>query len=136
MSFSDKLIGKSDKTESIYYVCDTCSKCKIKYFINLDIDGENKYICSYLCSKNLHEKYGKNYWDKLVNIEDFNKYPTPPIYNNINNYDKFSIKISPEVGVINPNIIPIVVVLPHPLGPKRPTVLFFSLKKLISFTAK
>ena len=95
MSFSDKLIGKSDKTESIYYVCDTCSKCKIKYFINLDIDGENKYICSYLCSKNLHEKYGKNYWDKLVNIEDFNKYPTPPIYNNINNYDKFSIKISP-----------------------------------------
>lgn len=95
MSFSDKLSGKEVETESIHYVCDTCSKCKNKYFINLDIDGENKYICSYLCSKNLHEKYGKNYWDNLVNVDDFNKYPTPPIYNNKYKEEKFSLKISP-----------------------------------------
>ena len=95
MSFSDKLKGKSVESKSINYLCDTCSQCKNKYFINLNIDGENKYICSYLCSKNLHEKYGKNYWDNLVNIEDFNKYPTPPIYNNNLNKDKFKIEISP-----------------------------------------
>ena len=95
MSFSDKLKGKTAPCESINYVCDTCSKCKNKYFINLDIDGENKYICSYLCSKNLHEKYGKNYWDNLVNVEDFNKYPIPPIYNNKYNENRFELKISP-----------------------------------------
>lgn len=95
MSFSDKLIGKVVESKSINYVCDTCSKCKNNYFINLNIDGENKYICSYLCSKNLHEKFGKNYWDNLVNIEDFNKYPIPPIYNNKYNENRFELKISP-----------------------------------------
>ena len=24
----------------------------------------------------------RNYWDYLVNVDDFNKYPIPPIYNN------------------------------------------------------
>ena len=95
MSFSDKLSGKEVETEFIHYKCDTCFKCKNNYFINLDIDGENKYICSYLCSKNLHEKYGKYYWENLVNVEDFNKYPTPPIYNSKYKENRFELKISP-----------------------------------------
>ena len=36
-------------------------------------------ICSYICSKNMHEVYGKDYWDNVVNIEDFQKYPLPMI---------------------------------------------------------
>ena len=56
----------------------------------------NKYICSYLCSKNLHEKYGaKLLGSNLVNVEDFNKYPIPPIYNNRTNENRFELKISP-----------------------------------------
>ena len=39
------------------------------------------------------------------------------------------------MGVINPNIIPIEVVFPHPLGPRSPKVLFFSISKLILLTA-
>ena len=45
------------------------------------------------------------------------------------------IKISPFEGVINPNIIPIEVVFPHPLGPSKPKVLFLSISKLMSLTA-
>ena len=37
--------------------------------------------------------------------------------------------------MINPSIIPIEVVFPHPLGPSKPNVLFFSISKLILFTA-
>ena len=48
----------------------------------------------------------------------------------------FSIKISPFVGETRPSIIPMVVVFPHPLGPNNPTVLFLSILKLTSFTAK
>ena len=93
VSFSDKLLGKVMKNEKIQYECDTCSKCTKKYFINLNIKGKNKYICSYLCSKNLHGKYGKNYWDNLVNVEDFNKYPQPIITKK--KVEKFKIEISP-----------------------------------------
>lgn len=93
MSFSDKLMGKVIENKNVIYNCDTCSKCKNNYFINLNINNENKYICSYLCSKDLHLKYGKNYWDYLVNKEDFNKYPTPPIYSKKQEY--FKLDISP-----------------------------------------
>lgn len=95
MSFSDKLMGKVEENKIIQFKCDNCSKCKQKYFMKLNINNNDKYICSYLCSKNLHEQYGKNYWDYVENIEDFNKYPTPPIYNNKYNEDKFKVKISP-----------------------------------------
>ena len=40
------------------------------------------------------------------------------------------------LGLINPKIIPIVVVFPHPFGPKRPTIEPFSIVKFISLTAK
>ena len=46
-----------------------------------------------------------------------------------------SIRISPLVGVIKPSIIPIDVVFPQPFGPSNPNVLFFSILKLILFTA-
>ena len=46
------------------------------------------------------------------------------------------IKISPSDGLIKPNIIPIEVVLPQPLGPNNPIVLFLLIIKLILFTAK
>ena len=42
----------------------------------------------------------------------------------------------PEVGFINPNIIPMVVDLPHPFGPKRPIIVPLLILKLILFTAK
>ena len=92
MSFSDKLIGKEEVKGNIEYVCDTCSKCKDKYFIHMNIDNSDKYVCSYLCSKDLHKKYN-NYWDSVVNLEDFNKYPIPVLYKN--NIKKFKIDISP-----------------------------------------
>ena len=92
-SFSDKLVGKVMDNEKVLYECDKCSKCTPKYFINLNIEDENKYICSYLCSKNMHETYGKNYWDNLVNVDDFNKYPQPITDNK--KVEKFKIEISP-----------------------------------------
>ena len=45
------------------------------------------------------------------------------------------IRTSPLVGVINPSIIPMEVVFPQPLGPSNPNVLFFSISKLMLFTA-
>ena len=36
--------------------------------------------------------------------------------------DYFTDNYGSAVGVINPNIIPIDVVFPHPLGPRRPNV--------------
>ena len=44
-------------------------------------------------------------------------------------------KTLPEVGFINPRIIPIVVVLPQPLGPKRPTIEPLLILKFIFLTA-
>ena len=42
---------------------------------------------------------------------------------------------SPLVGLNKPNIIPIVVVLPHPFGPSKPRISLSFMLKLISFTA-
>ena len=92
MSFSDKLIGKEEVKENAKYLCDTCSKCKDKYFIHMNIDNSDKYVCSYLCSKDLHKKY-KNYWDNVINLKDFNKYPIPVLHTK--NKEKFKIEISP-----------------------------------------
>ena len=92
MSFSDKLNNVVEENNIKVYKCDTCSKCKEKYFIHMNIDNSDKYVCSYLCSKDLHKKYN-NYWDSVVNLEDFNKYPIPVLYTN--NIKKFKIDISP-----------------------------------------
>ena len=92
MSFSDKVNNVVEENNIKVYKCDTCSKCKEKYFIHMNIDNSDKYVCSYLCSKDLHKKY-KNYWDSVVNIEDFNKYPIPALHTK--NSEKFKIDISP-----------------------------------------
>ena len=46
------------------------------------------------------------------------------------------IIISPEVGFIKPSNIPMVVDLPHPLGPKRPIVEPLLILKFIPLTAR
>lgn len=80
-SFADKLNNKTDESTTITYKCDKCGKYKTKFFIHLDQGKGNKYICSYLCSKEMYIDYGKDYWNDVVNIEDF-QHPTPPIYGN------------------------------------------------------
>ena len=41
----------------------------------------------------------------------------------------------PELGFIKPSIMPIVVDLPHPFGPRRPIILPLPILKLIFLTA-
>ena len=41
----------------------------------------------------------------------------------------------PDVGVINPSNIPMVVVFPHPFGPRSAKVSLWLIEKLIPFTA-
>ena len=79
-SFADKIMNKKDKTTSItLYKCDKCGISKNKFFIHLNIDNSDKYICSYLCSTEMLADYGKGYWNKyVVNVEDF-KHPKPLI---------------------------------------------------------
>ena len=43
-SFANKLSNKTDESTTITYKCDKCGKCKNKFFIHLDMDGDNKYI--------------------------------------------------------------------------------------------
>ena len=76
-SFTDKLQNKKEVTEYITsFKCDRCGECKNKFFIHMDINKKDKYICTYLCSKDMHINYGKDYWDNVVNIEDF-QHPRP-----------------------------------------------------------
>lgn len=96
-SFADKLNNKTNESTTITYKCDKCGECKNKFFIHLDMNGNNKYICSYLCSKDMHITYGKDYWDKLVNIEDF-QHLTPLIYRR-NYKPNFEI----EYDMLNPD---------------------------------
>ena len=53
-------------------------------------DGKDTYICSYLCSKDLHLDYGRDYWDTVVNLEDFNH--LRPIVEVKKEKEKFSIE--------------------------------------------
>tara|TARA_B110000858_G_C17603502_1_gene381145 strand:- start:73 stop:477 length:405 start_codon:yes stop_codon:yes gene_type:complete len=89
ITFSDKVNGKEDVSSvRKEYKCDKCRNSKLKFFIHMDIDGEDKYICSYLCSKDMHITYGKNYFQNVVNTEDFN-HPKPLVDNVVN--DKFKV---------------------------------------------
>ena len=88
VTFTDKVNGKEEVSLHREYKCDKCSKNKYKYFIHMDIDGEDKYICSYLCSKDMHITYGKGYFQYVVNTEDFN-HPRP-LVDNVH-VDKFKI---------------------------------------------
>ena len=88
VTFTDKVNGKEEVSLHREYKCDKCSKNKYKYFIHMDIDGEDKYICSYLCSKDMHITYGKGYFQYVVNTEDFN-HPKPLVDNVVN--DKFKV---------------------------------------------
>ena len=78
-SFADKLNNKKNESTTVTYKCDKCGESKRSFFIHLDQGKGDKYICSYLCSKEMHIDYGKDHWNDVVNIEDF-QYPTPPIY--------------------------------------------------------
>ena len=89
-SFADKLSNKINESTTITYKCDKCGECKRRYFIHLNQGCGDKYICSYLCSKEMHIDYGKDYWDSVVNTEDFN-YPKPPIYGKQYKY-QFGVK--------------------------------------------
>jgi len=44
-SFADKLNNKTNESTTITYKCDKCGECKNKFFIHLDMNGNNKYIC-------------------------------------------------------------------------------------------
>jgi len=76
LSFTDKVKGKKEVKPFGGYKCDKCSETKSKFFIHMNICSEDKYICSYLCSKEMNITYGKEYWNNVVNTEDFN-HPRP-----------------------------------------------------------
>ena len=42
----------------------------------MECNNVNKYICSYLCSGDMEQEYGDNYWDNVVNIQDL-QHPRP-----------------------------------------------------------
>ena len=71
-SFADKLSNTTDESTTITYKCDKCGECKRSFFIHLDQGKGDKYICSYLCSGDMHLDYGQDYWNTVVNVEDFN----------------------------------------------------------------
>ena len=95
-SFADKLNGKKEIVSFCGYNCDKCSKNNSTYFIHMNIENDDKYICSYICSKDMHETYGKNYWDNVVNLEDFNH--LRPIIKKEVVKEKFSIDRDPMDG--------------------------------------
>ena len=94
-SFANKLCNKKNESTTITYKCDKCGECKQRYFIHLDQGCGDKYICSYICSKDMHIDYGKDYWDSVVNTEDFN-YPKPPIYGK-----KYAYEFGVQKDIIN-----------------------------------
>ena len=53
------------------FMCSECNNRTDKYFIHMNIDNVDKYVCSYLCCKGLDEKYGEDHMRYVVNIEDF-----------------------------------------------------------------
>ena len=79
MSYSKAIQNMCDENPIMGFKCDKCDRNRSKYFIHLNQNGSDKYICSYICSKNMHETYGKDYRDNVVNIEDFQKYPLPMV---------------------------------------------------------
>ena len=62
----------------------------------MNIENDDKYICSYICSKNMHETYGRDYWNNVVNTEDFNH--LRPIIKKEFVKEKFSIDRDPMDG--------------------------------------
>ena len=72
-SFADKLLNKTTtEPVNVTHKCDRCGTCSKNYFIHMKNDGKDTYICSYLCSGDMHLDYGKDYWNTVVNVEDFN----------------------------------------------------------------
>ena len=91
-TFVNKLLNNEIITDpTITYKCDRCSKCKSNYFIHMNIDNTDKYICSYLCSGEMEQKYGNNYWDNVVNIKDF-QHPRPLQPKTYKPKEKFSVE--------------------------------------------
>ena len=96
LSFTDKVKGKKLVKPFGGYKCDKCMKNKSKFFMHMNMKGEDKYICSYLCSKNMHITYGKEYWNHVVNTEDFNHLKPLPIHTD--KPEKFRIEKDPYDG--------------------------------------
>ena len=88
ITFSDKVNGKEDVMVRKEYKCDKCSENRLKFFIHMNIEGDDKYICSYLCSKDMHITYGKGYFQYVVNTDDFN-HPRPLVDNVVD--DRFKV---------------------------------------------
>ena len=66
-----------------HYECFNCNKhINNEPWMTVDCgDNYNIYCCSYICSKKMkHYMGGISYWDKIVNKEDFTKYPLPIQY--------------------------------------------------------
>uniref|UniRef100_A0A6C0C7I3 Uncharacterized protein n=1 Tax=viral metagenome TaxID=1070528 RepID=A0A6C0C7I3_9ZZZZ len=57
--------------DSNKFTCSECNNSSDKYFIHMNIDNMDKYICSYLCCKNIDDKYGGDHMRYVVNIKDF-----------------------------------------------------------------
>ena len=92
-SFADKLLNKTITATPptlISYKCDRCGECKKNYFIHMNKDDEDTYICSYLCSGDMHLDYGQDYWNTVVNTEDFNH--LRPIIEPPKKKEKFAIE--------------------------------------------
>ena len=71
---SYKNMTNNDVIEEEYsktFKCSECNESKNKYFIHMNIDNMDKYVCSYLCCKGLDDKYGEDHMKYVVNIKDF-----------------------------------------------------------------
>ena len=94
-SFANKLLNKEEVTDTIAsYKCDRCSKSHDTFFIQMkSFQHKDKFICSYMCSKDMHLDYGKDYWTNVVNLEDFQH--LAPIHNIKQTKEKFSVEYDP-----------------------------------------
>ena len=93
-SFANKLLNKEEVTDTIAsYKCDRCYKCQDTFFIQMKVQCMDKFICSYMCSKDMHLDYGKDYWTNVVNLEDFQH--LAPIQNIKQTKEKFSVEYDP-----------------------------------------
>lgn len=89
-TFADKLVKENTTPMNVEHKCHRCGECRNDYFIHMNNNGSDVYICSYLCSKNLHIEFGYNYWDSVVNKEKFNH--LQPIMNKPKPIEKFAIE--------------------------------------------
>lgn len=73
MSYKNKINNDVVEEEEITkkYKCIECNNSKDKYFIHMNINNKDKYVCSYICCKDLDNKYGEDHMKYVVNKDDF-----------------------------------------------------------------